>query len=105
MNAIDGRIGKVRWKASNVVSIHSPEPEDDLHQEFFDSARGMFQSAPEPLAGYAIVLIYENSSDVSYSIPASTIVLPSMFPAMVEHIMAAHIIKRVYVEGVPAPGA
>jgi hypothetical protein len=97
------RIGRVTHKASGLVSLPSQGPEDDLGREFFDNARAMFETAPGSLAGYALVLIYENATDVSYSIPASTIVQPSMFPAMVEHIMAAHIMKRVYVDDIPAP--
>lgn len=67
MNAsLDGRIGKVRWKAQNVVSIHSP-PADDLRRKMIHDARNAACVKPaEAMLGYVVIAWTENSRFVNY---------------------------------------
>lgn len=74
MNAIDGRIGKVRWKASNVVSIYSP-PIDDLRQRLIGDARDAAGTKPdEAMLGYVVIAWTENSRYVNYGMAENWVI-------------------------------
>jgi hypothetical protein len=66
MTALDGRIGKVRWKAKNVTSIYSP-PGDDIRQTLIEDARDAAAMSPgQAMLGYVVIAWTEHSRFVNY---------------------------------------
>jgi hypothetical protein len=83
------RIGRVSYKAHNVVSIHSP-PVDDLRQKMIADARDAADTAPEEaLLGFVIVAWTEGARCVHYGMAREWMVNPFVLPEIARDALSS----------------